>query len=285
MDYQNIRRKVGMAAIVALATITIGGHVSFAAPGDENEKGVLVASESADQNTQTMVTTDFLNVRTEPTTKARILGVLNIGAKVEGTPVGNWFKTKYLGHTVFVHGDYLRSAKEDSAQLKEEPAQEKAVETETRYTTDSLNVRTGPSTGNKILGVLRPGTKVEGVQEGNWFKTRYSGQTAYVHADYLRAGNASTTAEAGEWMTFKATAYDPSVGDTTRMGTPARLGVVAVDPRVIPLGSTVEVEGYGTFSAEDTGGAIKGNKIDIFVSTYREAMQFGIQTVRVRVLK
>lgn len=95
---------------------------------------------------------------------------------------------------------------------------------------------------------------------------------------------ASEESSGGEWMTFTATAYDPSVGDTTRMGTPARIGVVAVDPSVIPLGSTVVIEGYGTFSAEDTGGAIVGNKIDIFVGSYSEAMDFGVRTVRVKVI-
>lgn len=95
----------------------------------------------------------------------------------------------------------------------------------------------------------------------------------------------SSYSSSGDWMTFKATAYDPSVGDTTRMGTPARLGVIAVDPSVIPLGSIVEVEGYGTFSAEDTGGAINGNIIDIFVSSYEEAINFGVRTVRVRIVQ
>jgi 3D (Asp-Asp-Asp) domain-containing protein len=89
---------------------------------------------------------------------------------------------------------------------------------------------------------------------------------------------------AGGWMDFTATAYDPTVGDTTRMGTPARVGVIAVDPSVIPLGSTVEVEGYGVYSAEDTGGAINGRKIDIFLSSHQEAINFGVRSVRVRIL-
>ncbi|AXF57611.1 peptidoglycan-binding protein [Salicibibacter kimchii] len=60
--------------------------------------------------------------------------------------------------------------------------------------------------------------------------------------------------------------------------------VVAVDPNVIPLGSTVHVEGYGEAVAADTGGAINGQKIDLHVPTREEAMNFGRQNVEVTVL-
>ncbi|WP_067727179.1 PcsB-like coiled-coil domain-containing protein [Oceanobacillus damuensis] len=57
--------------------------------------------------------------------------------------------------------------------------------------------------------------------------------------------------------------------------------VIAVDPAVIPLGSVVYVEGYGYATAGDTGGAIKGNKIDVFVQTKKEALNWGVRTVKV----
>lgn len=63
------------------------------------------------------------------------------------------------------------------------------------------------------------------------------------------------------------------------------LKVIAVDPRVIKLGSKVWVEGYGTAIAGDTGGAIKGNKIDIFVPSKQQAYQWGRRTVTIKVLK
>ncbi len=65
----------------------------------------------------------------------------------------------------------------------------------------------------------------------------------------------------------------------TASGTVARLGVVAVDPSVIPLGKDIYVEGYGWFRAEDTGGKIKGKKIDIFLGDYRRAKEFGRKQV------
>lgn len=63
------------------------------------------------------------------------------------------------------------------------------------------------------------------------------------------------------------------------------LKVIAVDPKIIPLGSKVWVEGYGIAIAGDTGGSIKGNKIDIFIATKTKAYQWGRKTVTVKVLK
>jgi uncharacterized protein YabE (DUF348 family)/3D (Asp-Asp-Asp) domain-containing protein len=62
------------------------------------------------------------------------------------------------------------------------------------------------------------------------------------------------------------------------------LKVIAVDPSVIPLGSKVWVEGYGNAIAGDTGGAIKGNKIDLFMANRADAIAFGRQQVKIKVL-
>lgn len=98
-----------------------------------------------------------------------------------------------------------------------------------------------------------------------------------------------------------ATAYDLSYqscgkrpGDRgygiTASGMRAQRGVVAVDPRVIPLGTKLYIESadgsyvYGYAVAGDTGGAIKGNKIDLFMDSYSECMSFGRRTVNVYIL-
>lgn len=60
--------------------------------------------------------------------------------------------------------------------------------------------------------------------------------------------------------------------------------VIAVDPRVIPLGSMVEIPGYGIFIAGDTGGAIKGNKIDIHFPSVQQANNFGRKTITINIL-
>ncbi|EUJ41356.1 3D domain-containing protein [Brochothrix campestris] len=90
----------------------------------------------------------------------------------------------------------------------------------------------------------------------------------------------------GRQVTVQATAYDAvSLGGRTASGylvTSTSEKVIAVDPSVIPLGSTVYVPGYGTAVARDTGGAIQGNIIDLNMST-AEAVQWGRQTVTVTV--
>ncbi len=90
-------------------------------------------------------------------------------------------------------------------------------------------------------------------------------------------------------LTVTATAY--CSGTHTATGMRVRYGVVAVDPRVIPLGSRLYIEAadgswiYGTAVAADTGGAIKGNKIDLYVESYSEAIKFGRRTAKVYVLE
>ncbi|MFC4410400.1 3D domain-containing protein [Chungangia koreensis] len=92
-------------------------------------------------------------------------------------------------------------------------------------------------------------------------------------------------------MTVTATAYTaycPGCSGTTAIGIDLRTNpdqkVIAVDPNVIPLGSRVWVEGYGEAIAGDTGGAIKGNKIDVFIPSYDDAIQWGVKKVKIKVL-
>lgn len=63
------------------------------------------------------------------------------------------------------------------------------------------------------------------------------------------------------------------------------VGIVAVDPQVIPLGTRLYIDGYGYATALDTGGSIKGNKIDLFYETKEEALKWGRREVRVFVLQ
>ncbi|PFV70877.1 enterotoxin [Bacillus sp. AFS059628] len=97
-------------------------------------------------------------------------------------------------------------------------------------------------------------------------------------------------------LTVVATAYtaDPSENGTygghvlTAMGhdltVNPNMRIIAVDPKVIPLGSKVWVEGYGEAIAGDTGSAIKGNRIDVLMGSKSKAMNWGRQTVKVKIL-
>jgi len=94
-----------------------------------------------------------------------------------------------------------------------------------------------------------------------------------------------------EYMTVRATAYCPcskccgedADGYTATMRD-AKLKGVAIDKRLIPLGSRLDIPGYGNWVlADDVGGAIKGNRIDVRFKTHQEALNWGVKTLRIRV--
>ncbi|RYL92527.1 hypothetical protein EWI07_09365 [Sporolactobacillus sp. THM7-4] len=101
-----------------------------------------------------------------------------------------------------------------------------------------------------------------------------SSQSQYYSGN---AHSSSITVEATGYALTGRTATGVDLGSNTE----AR--VVAVDPSVIPLGSTIEIPGYGTYTAADTGGNIKGNRIDIHFSSNDEAINFGRKTFSVKV--
>ncbi len=138
-------------------------------------------------------------------------------------------------------------------------------------------------TEEPVTKIIEVGTKVvspKGSRDGNTI-TAPDGKT-YTYSKVL---------------TCNATAYDGSYesngkwGAVSATGKALRVGMVAVDPTVIPLGTKLFIEApdgtwvYGYAVAEDTGSAIKGNKIDLFFRTRSEALQFGRRTAKVYILK
>ncbi|MGA3602107.1 ubiquitin-like domain-containing protein [Lysinibacillus agricola] len=115
--------------------------------------------------------------------------------------------------------------------------------------------------------------------------------TKSVVASAATVSRGSKEPASGKEFYVTATAYTPycnGCSGTSATGIDLRsssgLKVIAVDPSVIKLGSKVWVEGYGTAIAGDTGGAIKGNKIDILVQTEAQASNWGVRKVRIKVL-
>ncbi|MGM9948697.1 MAG: LysM peptidoglycan-binding domain-containing protein [Lysinibacillus sp.] len=129
----------------------------------------------------------------------------------------------------------------------------------------------------------------------------YAGDTIAVTAGTAAKPNPSQSTQQGtqqvagesiQTMTMTATAYTAycdGCSGTTANGTDLRANpdkkVIAVDPSVIPLGTRVWVEGYGEAIAADTGSAIKGNKIDVFIPSKEGALAWGRKTVKVTILK
>lgn len=114
--------------------------------------------------------------------------------------------------------------------------------------------------------------------------SRSGGNTVTVTKSEKKTANLAPNGMSyGKVLDCKATAYTHD-GSKTKMGTPCRVGAIAVDPSVIPLGTKLYVEGYGYCVAEDTGGKIKGNRIDVFLETEAECVAWGVKDVKVYVL-
>jgi 3D (Asp-Asp-Asp) domain-containing protein len=116
-------------------------------------------------------------------------------------------------------------------------------------------------------------------------------KTDYVtkpKTEVVRVGTKKTASAGGSTFTYSskysmvATAYCD--GGNTASGPACGDGIIAVDPSVIPLGSKVYVVGYGYAIAADTGGFIKGNRIDLWMSNNSLCEQWGRRTVTMYVL-
>lgn len=148
--------------------------------------------------------------------------------------------------------------------------------------------------------IVQKGTK-EIVQVASRGETSVAANTTRTIKPVSLNSSVSASLAGKRSIVMNASAYDLSFASTgknpgdrgygiTASGTMARPGVVAVDPRVIPLGTKLYIESldgtksYGYASAEDKGGAIKGNRIDLFFSNRSDALNFGRRNVKVYIL-
>lgn len=165
-----------------------------------------------------------------------------------------------------------------------------------------LRIRSGPAMSHSIVTTATEGTTVQVIAgpvsdgDDDWYQVSVSAsKTGWSIGKYLIPSNtvrAMSTVEGRRTFLAKVTAYADGIGGVplgarTYSGTHTRWGVVAVDPKVIPIGSALLIEGYEdtTFVAEDVGGAIKGEKIDIWLPDAREARTYGTQYRRVTVIR
>jgi 3D (Asp-Asp-Asp) domain-containing protein len=165
-----------------------------------------------------------------------------------------------------------------------------------------LKVRAGPGITHSIVTTVNEGTTVQiaagPVSDGgdDWYQISVSPtRTGWAVGDYLTPSDAvkTMTTDAGQ-RTFvaKVTAYADGIGGVplgarTASGTKTRWGVVAVDPKTIPIGSVLTIEGYDDtwFVAEDVGSAIKGQALDIWLPDTKDARTYGTQYRRVVILR
>lgn len=135
--------------------------------------------------------------------------------------------------------------------------------------------------------------KEQAAREAQAAAEKEAAEQAAAEAAAQATAQAAMTQPVGQTFIMESTAYSSDPADTLGGGTVTATGqnlltnpmAVAVDPNVIPLGTRLYVEGYGEAIASDTGGAIKGNIVDVHFSTYEQCIQWGRRQVKVTILE
>lgn len=283
----------------------------------DNEKGWtynthINASDKELQNTTAKnsgVVRFNLNFRKGPSTDEKIISVLQTGEKVKIlSQSNNWYKIQNTsGKVGWVYGKYIKTS-------------DKKDDTNGTFK-DTANVRKGASTKYSVIETLKKGQKVKVISSlDGWYKIKCpDGQVGWTHGSHIdssvplykyksenkskKSSDSSTTlskssskkisnsknsvtygSKSGNKMVVSATAYS---GDSiTSTGTTPKFGTIAVDPSVIPYGTKVYIPRFGqTFIAEDCGGGIRGNKIDIFMNSESQCNNWGKRSIDIYIVE
>ncbi|HEY0428689.1 MAG TPA: 3D domain-containing protein [Pyrinomonadaceae bacterium] len=125
--------------------------------------------------------------------------------------------------------------------------------------------------------------QLEEIQQNNQINQQNNQQNQTIESTLINLKYNNFTPFDGK--SFRATAY--CLKGRTATGGSVRRGIVAADRRVLPLGTRIQVSAgaySGTYTVADTGGAVKGNVLDIWVPSCSEANRFGRRTVTVSIL-
>lgn len=212
------------------------------------------------------VTATELNVRKGPSTENDKIGSLANGTVVEVLEHENdWYKVKLDDNKEgWICGDYALT----ESQAMEQQAKKTEVKAATTNTVEQKNDAT---------------VKEEKSEEAVSNSTQNNNQNNNSNESAKTEETTSSNNNSGRLMTVNASAYS---GHTiTATGTTPKWGTIAVDPSVIPYGTKVYIPKFDmVFTAEDCGGAIKGNKIDIFMNSESECTTFGRQNIEIQIL-
>ncbi|MGA9768431.1 MAG: 3D domain-containing protein [Blastocatellia bacterium] len=132
---------------------------------------------------------------------------------------------------------------------------------------------------------INPSTRTELVIDEKKGVTSIPNKNAPVNPNKSGIVTASGEGDRADFREFHATAY--CLKGRTASGATTQQGMIAADPRVLPLGTVVHIRAgqyTGTYTVTDTGSRIKGHIVDVYVPTYKEAKQFGRRQVKIRVI-
>ncbi|EQK46693.1 SH3 domain protein [[Clostridium] bifermentans ATCC 19299] len=215
------------------------------------------------------VTATELNVRKGPSIENDKIGSLANGTVVEVLEHENdWYKVKLDDNQEgWISGDYALT----ESQAMEQQAKKTEVKAATTNTVDQKN-------DSKDSAVKEE--KSEEVVSNN---AQNNNQNNNSNESSKTEETTSSNNNSGRLMTVNASAY--AGHSITATGTTPKWGTIAVDPSVIPYGTKVYIPKFDmVFTAEDCGGAIKGNKIDIFMNSESECTTFGRQNIEIQIL-
>lgn len=218
------------------------------------------------------VTATELNVRKGPSIENDKIGSLANGTVVEVLEHENdWYKVKLDDNQEgWICGDYALT----ESQAMEQQAKKTEVKAATTNTVDQKN----DSNDSKDSAV-----KEEKSEEAVSNNAQNNNQNNNSNESSKTEETTSSNNNSGRLMTVNASAY--AGHSITATGTTPKWGTIAVDPSVIPYGTKVYIPKFDmVFTAEDCGGAIKGNKIDIFMNSESECTTFGRQNIEIQIL-
>lgn len=224
---------------------------------------------NVDAATTYVMATGSVNVRTGASTKYKSIDKLKKGKVVKVLSSKNgWYKIQLSSNkTGWSSKKYLTTT---NATVK-----------------SGVNVRSGASKKYKVIDKLSKGEKVKVLStSGDWHKVQFDGdEIGWSHEDYInKTSSSSSSLNVARKLTVKAYAY--TGGGYTATGTKAKYGTLAVDPKVIPYGTKVYIKELDkVFTAEDCGGGIKGNKVDIYMNSESACRNWGVRTITLQILK
>ena len=244
---------------------------------------------------------ETFNVHSQPLTVAQALE--EAGVVVDDDDILDMPRLSYLYKDTTINVTKMETRKEEVLEDIEPPVETKEVayltpgstsvitagEPGQKRTVYTVTYKDGVEVSRELVStevVKEPVARVEGI--GPAYGSAASSFSMSGGVVESGAGTA-IAADGSEFyysysFTAQATAYT-ATGNRTATGTwPAQGRTIAVDPNVIPLGTRVYVVGYGYAIAEDTGGAVKGNIIDLYMDSYVDCINWGRRNVTVYIL-
>ena len=284
---------------------TSGKYIKTSQESNLNNNSNTVSNTT---NKAGVVTTYKLNVRSGPSTKYSVVGSLSKNKEVTILSISQgWHKVRLSNNKEgWASGKYIKTSQESNSQESNSNNNSNTVSNTTNksgvVTTYKLNVRSGPSTKYGVVGSLSKNkiVKILSSSQG-WHKVRLSNnKEGWASGKYIKTSqdlnsnsnsdnsnnngiNNNSPNQDKKTISVEASAYTGY--STTSTGQKPVWGTIAVDPKVIPYGTKIYIPYFNkVFVANDCGGAIKGNKIDIFMNTRSQCYDWGRRTIEIQIL-